>query len=388
MRKCIICKKKEVYGNGSFFTVPKEENRRRIWSEICGIELSAKSCMCEDHFSPLHMIKGGQRKHLLPNAEPYPYYTLVGSRIEECPSTTEMETFNMGYPADYHEMDLWNDEGNKFNEMETQTEPIILECTMLMEIQKLRKANKILSEENAKLTKELNEKSEELENIEKYLQPIFTKNQIKKLQNPRRCNWKKEDIESSLRLYTAGREAYHHLYNKGYPIPHETTLFRWSKKQGSEDGNLTKELAEMEEITVAKGKECDDATVSEPETKSKTDIDKCGLKPKIQEIINNENDTQGKDIKVEPDTEEINLYDANECDDIEEYIQKSVVSTRKQSTDINEIKVKEEDNEYTSEEIKIETTDLMQQFMEMDQIRVAEENIYGTTGCELKFEKS
>lgn len=71
MKKCSICTKKNDRGSGPFFNVPKDENRRRLWSDICKRDFAPHDRICVDHFSPSYIIKGNLKSMLLPCAVPF-----------------------------------------------------------------------------------------------------------------------------------------------------------------------------------------------------------------------------------------------------------------------------------------------------------------------------
>ncbi|XP_073829694.1 uncharacterized protein [Musca autumnalis] len=68
MRICKLCKKKAGPQDGiRFFSAPKDDARRLLWSKICGVELSNASRLCSDHFNEAHILHCGK---LLPTALP------------------------------------------------------------------------------------------------------------------------------------------------------------------------------------------------------------------------------------------------------------------------------------------------------------------------------
>lgn len=70
MRKCALCQKKSMPGNGTFFNVPKDMERRKKWSEICKKDLTPSARICIDHFSLSDMAACGTKKMLLAKALP------------------------------------------------------------------------------------------------------------------------------------------------------------------------------------------------------------------------------------------------------------------------------------------------------------------------------
>lgn len=70
MRKCQLCGKKFGPGQGSLFNVPKDVERRKLWTERCGVNFTPSGLVCFDHFSPSDVIISGRNKFLLPKAMP------------------------------------------------------------------------------------------------------------------------------------------------------------------------------------------------------------------------------------------------------------------------------------------------------------------------------
>lgn len=67
---------------------------------------------------------------------------------------------------------------------------------------------------------------------------IFTEGQIKKIVTHGNIQWKWNDISNAICLHAAGPRAYNHLYMKGYPLPHVSTLQRWCRKINLDEGFL------------------------------------------------------------------------------------------------------------------------------------------------------
>ena len=66
-------------------------------------------------------------------------------------------------------------------------------------------------------------------NMEKRLEQIFTKNQVKKLKNGvKRLNWTDEDIAKSITIYSASPKTL--LRKKQFPLPITRTLNSWAQK--------------------------------------------------------------------------------------------------------------------------------------------------------------
>lgn len=70
MTKCGICKRKREPGSGTFFNIPKDEQRRIVWSTACRQEFSPSSRICYKHFQPSDIITAGRNCMLMPNAVP------------------------------------------------------------------------------------------------------------------------------------------------------------------------------------------------------------------------------------------------------------------------------------------------------------------------------
>ncbi|XP_023307829.2 zinc finger protein 699-like [Lucilia cuprina] len=71
MRNCCLCHKNVDPENGLLFNIPKDERRRKKWSEICRIQFSTNSRICADHFSPSDIIKVLNKCSLTSNAVPF-----------------------------------------------------------------------------------------------------------------------------------------------------------------------------------------------------------------------------------------------------------------------------------------------------------------------------
>lgn len=106
--------------------------------------------------------------------------------------------------------------------------PITLECTIQMTMKKLEAENKDvkskLAAANAKIA---------------CMEKIFTKGQIRKMSSPGNVQWEWNDISNAICLHAAGPRAYNHLYRKGFPLPHASTLQRWARKVDISEGFLS-----------------------------------------------------------------------------------------------------------------------------------------------------
>ncbi|KAI8123768.1 Zinc finger protein 358 [Lucilia cuprina] len=69
MRSCCICKKKDNPSSGSFFSIPKDE-RRKKWSDACQKNFGKSAKVCMDHFDSSSFIKIGSKLELVYNAIP------------------------------------------------------------------------------------------------------------------------------------------------------------------------------------------------------------------------------------------------------------------------------------------------------------------------------
>lgn len=97
--------------------------------------------------------------------------------------------------------------------------------------------------------KDLKLKLEQANLLINSLRKIFTEGQIRKMMNSGKVLWKWEDISNAICLHAAGPRAYNHLYEKGFPLPHESTLQRWCRKINVDEGIITSALDFMREIT-------------------------------------------------------------------------------------------------------------------------------------------
>lgn len=70
------------------------------------------------------------------------------------------------------------------------------------------------------------------------MKTIFTEGQIRRLKTTSKANWNWQDISSAICLHAAGPRAYNHLYRKGFPLPHVSTLQRWCQKINLSEGIL------------------------------------------------------------------------------------------------------------------------------------------------------
>ncbi|XP_036337601.1 THAP domain-containing protein 6-like [Rhagoletis pomonella] len=87
------------------------------------------------------------------------------------------------------------------------------------------------------LQKRLESMSNEVKNMEKKLDSMFTKGQIAALKSgSKNCNWSKEDIAHAARLYAAGPQAYKLMYDQNFPLPAISTLKIRTKEVGISNG--------------------------------------------------------------------------------------------------------------------------------------------------------
>ncbi|XP_036343758.1 uncharacterized protein LOC118753053 [Rhagoletis pomonella] len=286
MGRCAICHKRRERGTGPFFRVPAEESQRLLWGKNCGVHFKEKDSVCVDHFSRSDMIGGGKRSQLLPKAVPFP--------PSECPNTTATTTTNSNWtPSDHGNLftdsyyaQLESDIGTSDSQApeildspifsqaspspfltngtekivkncqmlidsyvsltaatkkpakdcQTQTEPIIMEALMGRDVYELKREVKKLKAENRDLAHQLNIANA----VQNNFKQIFTENQMRKMISPdRNVKWSWNDISSALSLYAAGPVAYTYLYDKGYPLPHVSTLQRWFRQKDLEEGLST-----------------------------------------------------------------------------------------------------------------------------------------------------
>lgn len=95
--------------------------------------------------------------------------------------------------------------------------------------------------------KDLKRQLNEANKANSVLKEIFTEGQLRKLHSPGRIQWNWEDISSSICLHAAGPRAYNHLYKKGFPLPHPSTLQRWCRKFKVNEGLLDNCITFMKE---------------------------------------------------------------------------------------------------------------------------------------------
>lgn len=71
---------------------------------------------------------------------------------------------------------------------------------------------------------------------------IFSEGQMRKIMSPGGVQWRWKDIASAICLHASGPRAYNHLYKKGFPLPHKSTLHRWCAKIHISEGVLSSSL--------------------------------------------------------------------------------------------------------------------------------------------------
>lgn len=81
------------------------------------------------------------------------------------------------------------------------------------------------------------------------MRAIFTEGQIRKLMSPGNIMWRWGDVSNAICLHSAGPRAYNHLYKKGFPLPHITTLQRWCAKVDVTEGILKSAIEFMRRTT-------------------------------------------------------------------------------------------------------------------------------------------
>ncbi|TMW44547.1 hypothetical protein DOY81_010373, partial [Sarcophaga bullata] len=203
---CQLCGKKILPGQVSVFTVPKDEERRRKWSEICKVNLTPSGRICTNHFSSADMVVSGTKKILLPKAVPI-MNTVLKTSFQ---SLQNLET-------------ALKQCREKKRQLETENKD--LKC-------KLYQANLAVDA----------------------MRKIFSEGQIRKLMSPSYVHWSWEDITNAVYLHEAGPGAYNHLYDKGFPLPHSSTLRRWCERNDKKTAN-TPLNEEIRATSVDKSKE-------------------------------------------------------------------------------------------------------------------------------------
>lgn len=72
--KCSICKYTFEQSNVKFVKCPKDDRKRKMWSDACGENLSQHSKICMYHFRNCDYVElhgEGKRARLMPNAIPF-----------------------------------------------------------------------------------------------------------------------------------------------------------------------------------------------------------------------------------------------------------------------------------------------------------------------------
>ena len=104
---------------------------------------------------------------------------------------------------------------------------------------------KLLESQIKNLQCELAQCNKALDNVRK----IFTEGQVRKLMTSDTVHWEWTDISNALCLHASGPRAYNHLYVKGFPLPHVSTLQRWCRKVRVEECIINSSLDFMRHIT-------------------------------------------------------------------------------------------------------------------------------------------
>lgn len=109
----------------------------------------------------------------------------------------------------------------------------------------MRKQNNGLRREISDLKHELSESNKAVNSM----RSIFTEGQIRKIMSTGNIQWKWEDVSKAICLNASGPRGYHHLYKKLFPLPHISTLQRWSRKIPLNEGIIDTSLYFMSQNT-------------------------------------------------------------------------------------------------------------------------------------------
>ncbi|KAI8122775.1 Transposable element P transposase [Lucilia cuprina] len=112
---------------------------------------------------------------------------------------------------------------------ETQTDPDIFAAESAKYVDKIRELERENKELNFRLKMQVHNSNMALHGVNK----IFTEGQIR----------------NAICLHAAGPRAYNHLYKKGFPLAHVSTLQRWCQKVDVHEGLLKTSLGFMQQAT-------------------------------------------------------------------------------------------------------------------------------------------
>lgn len=220
---CMICRAKSSEGS---ILAPRDEKRRELWSSITGVEFTRTSTICGKHFkdSDFNFKKCGNsktRRRLKPTAVPQKPEPAQPKFTEHMSSAC----------------------GDNVFDFSSQTEQEIVNSGLALENMRLQKKITDLQRENAKLLEELGK----TQMLTDSLNTIFTKSQVRKLENGgKRVQWNHDDISNAVCLHAAGPRAYRHLINKGFPLPSLSTLDKWLSSVDIQPGMLDFVISLME----------------------------------------------------------------------------------------------------------------------------------------------
>nr|AAD48510.1 repressor-like protein [Drosophila davidi] len=225
MTYCQFCRK-HVPGV-KFIKAPKCFVRRSLWEKILGCSLGEYSKICETHFDASQWKPTERKGHVVKRRR------LIIDAVPQKESEPEPKIAKLGYAN-----------------CSTQTEDKVINRTTLMGNEVMK--NKISSME--KEMRSLRQQLEQYQKLEKSLGNIFTETQIKILKSGgKRSTFNATDMSAAICLHSVGPRTYMHLYEKGFPLPSRSTIFRWLADVKINAGTLdvVLDLMENEEMCLA-----------------------------------------------------------------------------------------------------------------------------------------
>ncbi|XP_050497997.1 transposable element P transposase isoform X1 [Diabrotica virgifera virgifera] len=115
------------------------------------------------------------------------------------------------------------------------------DSALYIQTEPLVNQNQELMNEISLLKKQLNAATAKVSAMESTIsavENIFSRNQIKKIQNNKRILWSTSEISKAISLYSAGPRAYRLMIKRGFPYPAVSTLQSWLKKIKIQPGTI------------------------------------------------------------------------------------------------------------------------------------------------------
>lgn len=108
----------------------------------------------------------------------------------------------------------------------------------IMRFEDLQKENDLLRRNIEELLKKQKENESDQVLLSK-TKELFTKGQLKRLTSPlKTVHWENDDIAEAISIHAAGPKLYRLLKSKGFPLPGESTIRRWTSNVNIKPGDI------------------------------------------------------------------------------------------------------------------------------------------------------